>query len=164
MLKSLLGKKTDGTCVMNSLIQKNIDGERAYREAAELVTDNTVRDTFLMHAEQRAGYAAELATLVRSLGGEPARGSTSLAKVMIPLKMAWLKVTGAGTDRLVASAESGEDCAKNAYAKALEQDSLKGESRLVVERQMSGIQQSHARMKALKDEFSVQDAVGERPA
>ena len=164
MLKSLLGKKTDGTCVMNALIKKNNDSEHAYRQAAELVQDNTVRDTFLLHADQRAGYSAELATLIRSLGGEPARGITSLAKVLIPLKMAWLKATGAGTDRLVASAESGEDCAKNDYAKALEEEGLKGESRLVVERQMNGIQQSHRRMKQLKEEFSVQDAVSERPA
>lgn len=159
MLKKLFG--ADKSSGLNCLVKANKDGENAYRRAAELVSDDSVKETFLRHAQQRAGYAAELAAHSRALGAAPPGGGSLLAKVLLPLKMAWIRMVGADTARIVSWAEAGEDCAMKAYDRALKSSDLRGAARDAVERQMSGIRESHATMRRLEQKLAETGALPE---
>lgn len=158
MFKKLFGMKGNASCTLNCLIKSNKDGEKAYRAGAEIVKDAEVKQVFLGHAETRARNAADLAAEVRKLGDEPATGGTMLGKILIPLRMAWIKMMGGETSRLVSAAECGEDCARNSYAKALKEE-LPIDARKLVEMQLGGIEESHDRIRAMERRS---ENVGER--
>lgn len=162
MLKSLLGK-SDATCALNKLVRMNLDSDAAYRKAAALVSDADIRTRFLEHAAQRAEFAAELSTKVAELGGQPATSGSLLNKVVIPLRLAFFKLTRADDAKLVASAEAAEDRSRDRYVKALQNQELDEPSRSILGRQMSGLRQSHAAMRELEIRLNQPAGVPEVP-
>jgi uncharacterized protein (TIGR02284 family) len=152
MLKNILGAdKSNG---LNCLIKANRDGAHAYRVAAEMLKDQDVKDTFLRHAEVRSGFANELSAQVERMGLEPPSGGSLMAKLMLPLKLAWIRMMGADTGRIVAAAEGAEDCAMKAYDTALKAEELKGDARELVKHQRAGIRDMHNAMRLLELRFS----------
>lgn len=107
--------------VLNHLIQTCKDGEAGYREAAEDVNDPELRTLFNRHAQQRAGYAAELSQEVIRLGGDP----EDTGGVAAALHRAWTNVkqalSGNDRDAVLAEVERGEGSAIETYEDALKQ-------------------------------------------
>lgn len=58
-------------------------------------------------------------------------------------------VTGHGEEAIISAVERGEDSARAAYEKALQQD-LPADVRALVERQYAGIRESHERVRFLR--------------
>src|SRR5207237_1140875 len=109
--------------------------------------------SFFSEGAQRCAQAArELQDLVRSLGGDPERtGSTAAA-----MHRGWMNVKEAVTGRdekaILDEVERGEDYAKAAYRKALEQN-LPANLKSVVERQYQGVLANHDKVKALRERY-----------
>ena len=137
---------------LNELIETSKDGENGFRKAAADTKDSALRAFFTQGAQRCAEGARELQDLVRSLGGDPERsGSTAAA-----MHRGWMNVKEAVTGRddkaILDEVERGEDYAKAAYRKAIEQN-LPANLKAVVERQYQGVLANHDKVKALRERY-----------
>ena len=140
---------TDKTVnVLNNLIETCLDGERGYHEAAEEVSNSSLKTTFLKAAQDRASFAADLKGHVRRLGGDPEKtGSTAAA-----VHRTWMNVrdaiTGKDDEAILAEVDRGEEVAVDAYTDALAQD-LPADVASVVQKQADAIKDIHREMHTL---------------
>ncbi|MGQ0763801.1 MAG: ferritin-like domain-containing protein [Acidobacteriota bacterium] len=134
---------------LNNLIETCKDGQDGFRTAAEGVKNSELTKLFNTYSQQRAQFASELQSEVRSLGGESEQsGSTAAAlhRGWIDIKSA---VTGADEGAVISECERGEDAAVEAYQEALEKD-LPNDVKAIVSRQFSQVKEAHDRIRALE--------------
>jgi uncharacterized protein (TIGR02284 family) len=140
--------------ILNDLIQINHDRVRGYEKAAEETnsSDADLRALFTDFANESRGYAAELSSLVKNLGGDPATDSTQRGKIY----RAWMDmkavITGSNRKAILGSCEYGEDAAQKQYERALEDsENLPADIRQVVTDQKAKLRMGHDRVKAMRD-------------
>lgn len=137
--------------ILNDLIETCQDGQHGFSTAAKDAKDAALGRVFSQYAEQRSNYIRELQNRVRSLGGDPDKhGSVSgtLHRGWINLKSA---MTSDEPHAVLAECERGEDAAVANYRSALGETELDTESRALVQRHMTGVQEAHDRVKQLRD-------------
>ncbi|RYY30413.1 MAG: PA2169 family four-helix-bundle protein [Sphingobacteriaceae bacterium] len=138
---------------LNALIKINNDRSEGYKKALEGTEDADLKTLFSGYVAQSQKNSTELETFVKSLGGEPA-DSTSITG---DLHHAWIDVksTFTGKDRhsVLADCEYGEDVAKKAYKKALEDTDVTWDTNIssAISSQNQGILSAHNEVKALRD-------------
>jgi uncharacterized protein (TIGR02284 family) len=134
---------------LNDLIQTCRDGENGFRTAAQGVKDQHVKALFERFSRQRGEMVRELQQQVRALGGTPDESGS----VSASLHRGWMNikslVTGNDDSAIIAEAERGEDVAKSAYQKALNQ-SLPAGARTLVEAQSAIVRTAHDEVRALE--------------
>lgn len=141
------------TGILNDLVETCKDGEKGFREAAEGITNSSIRSMFQKFAQERAEYARELQSEISRLGGTPETGgsaSGALHRGWINLKSA---ITGKNDKAIVDEAERGEDIAVEAYQSAMAKD-IPSDLKAIVERQYSGVQAAHNEVRTLKHSMS----------
>ncbi len=132
---------------LNNLIETCKDGQDGFRTAAENVRNAEYKTLFNTYSRQRAQFAGELQAEVRRFGEDPETSgsvSASLHRGWINLKSA---ITGSSDAGIVAECERGEDSAVSNYQNALEDDTLPGDVRSIIERQYRQIQEAHDRVR-----------------
>ncbi|QRF61862.1 PA2169 family four-helix-bundle protein [Variovorax sp. UC122_21] len=138
--------------ILDDLLENSRDGEYGFRACADEVEDTQVKQVFENRAVQCATAAEELATLIRSLGGEVDKGGS----VSGALHRGWVHVKGTlGADSalsMLEECERGEDSAVARYRKALKND-LPAEVLAVVQRQADGAQRNHDQIRDLRDQY-----------
>jgi uncharacterized protein (TIGR02284 family) len=135
---------------LNDLIETSKDGEYGFRASAEYMRDPQVKQLFLNRADECARAVSELQALVVQCGGE-AEDSGSAAGAMHRGWVAVKATLSTYDDKAVLEeAERGEDNAMARYRKALKQP-LPAGVKLIVERQMQGVQRNHDQVKMLRD-------------
>ena len=140
---------------LNGLIETCKDGQMGFQEASEGVERTDLKSFFSECSVQRAQFAGELQSLVRTLGGDPENSGSiagSLHRGWINIKSA---VTGQDEGAILNECERGEDSAKKAYKEAIE-GFLPDYIREVVARQYNGVIAAHDKTKALRDAFNNQ--------
>jgi uncharacterized protein (TIGR02284 family) len=140
--------------VLNELIETCLDGENGFRTSAEELEDANVTRLFSSYAQQRAEFAEELKREVRRLGGDPDQKGHVTGAVhrgWINLKAA---LTGHDTHAVIAEAERGEDVAKAAFQKAIDDGDLPPETRQIVERQFMQVKEAHDHVRSLRDQYA----------
>ena len=133
--------------LVKTVIQVLNDGARGYADIGEHLKDSEAKSFFLKEASTRGTFAREVAAaagLSEDVGGTVA-GSTH--RIWGDLKAN----LGGGDHTLLVTAEQGEDAAKKAYQEALESSDVTGEVRSVLQKQQPHIQESHDRVKAMRD-------------
>lgn len=134
---------------LNTLVETCKDGEHGYRAAADALTNPELRRLFTMYAAERAQFAAELASIVRQLGGEPETSGT----VAAALQRGWMNIKSAVAGRnqrtVIAEAERSEDAAKQAYQQALGED-LPPDVRAIIDRQYARVREAHDRVRTME--------------
>ena len=142
---------------LNGLIETCKDGTEGFKQAAEAVKRNDIKDVFMRYSQERAAYAADLQNLVTSLGGDP-QNSGSFAGTMhrgwINIKTA---IAGSEESAVLNECERGEDSAKKMYKEALEKD-LPDFVRTTVQKQYEGVLAAHDHVKMLRDTFNNEKA------
>ncbi len=136
---------------VEKLISINRDAEQGFRAAADAASDASLKHMFIELSAQRGGFATEIQDAVRSLGFEPANPlgtAGTLHGVWISLKGA---VVANKDHAALEEAERGEDQSIKAYREALGVI-LQSELRTIAERQFAAIEQSHARIRTLRDQ------------
>jgi uncharacterized protein (TIGR02284 family) len=127
------------------------DGAKGFPDIGEHLKDPSAKSFFMQEAQTRATFARELEAEYGTTSGESNDiGGTTAGAV----HRVWgdLKANlGGGDHTLLATAEQGEDAAKKAYKEALEDNSISGNLRSILTRQQQHIQQSHDKVKALRD-------------
>ena len=142
----------DVESVLNDLIETSIDGEKGFLKAAEDAHNPELKSLFTECAQRCRHGAAELQSQVRAQGSSPeTSGSTAGA-----LHRGWISVREALSSRddktILEECERGEDYAKAAYRKGLEND-LPGDIRAIVERQYHGVIANHDRVRDLRNRY-----------
>jgi uncharacterized protein (TIGR02284 family) len=140
----------DTISTLNNLIQTCKDGADGFREAAQGVKSDDLRDLFTRYAQQRAQFTSELQDEVRKLGAEPETSGSIAAS----LHRGWINIREAlqGNDEsaVLNESERGEDVAIDAYQDALKQ-ALPSDIMSIVERQYMQIREAHDRVKSLRN-------------
>ncbi|WP_374951482.1 PA2169 family four-helix-bundle protein [Mucilaginibacter sp.] len=139
---------------LNDLIKINNDRITGYQKALEGITDNSLTSIFEGYADQSKGYVNELNDYIHLLGGSPADGTTLAGKFY----HTWMDVKSAFTKKdihsVLSDCEYGEDVAKSAYRKAMEDKELIWEDDKVLTlltNHMNGLKMAHDAIKALRD-------------
>jgi uncharacterized protein (TIGR02284 family) len=146
------GDHGDVIDALQDLVECCKDGEYGFRACADQAKRADLKSTFAQRAEDCRGAAQELNEQIRMLGGKT-EDSGSVAGAA---HRGWVAVktvfTSYDDKAVLEEAERGEDNAKARYTKALKQTMPAG-VKLVVERQMQGVQRNHDQMKMLRDQF-----------
>lgn len=128
------------------------DGEYGFRASAEQAERPDLKSTLLQRADDCRGAAQELNGQIRSLGGKTEDGGS----VGGALHRGWVAVkttlTTYDDKAVMEECERGEDKAKTRYANVLKQP-LPADIKLIVERQMQGLQRNHDQIKMLRDQL-----------
>ncbi len=104
---------------LRSLIRVLGDSQRGMAEIGERLNDTTLRRYFLMESLRRANFRGELENILHQHGvADVHESGTAVGSVY----RAWAELKsalGAGDDAMLATAEQGEEEARDAYATAL---------------------------------------------
>lgn len=145
------GDNDDVIDVLNDLIETCKDGEYGFRACAEQVDRQDLKSTFLQRADDCRRGAQELSAQIRSLGGEPEDGGSAAGAMHRGWVAVKSKFSTYDDKAVLEEAERGEDNAVARYRKALKQPMPAG-VKLIVERQMQGVQRNHDQIKMLRDQ------------
>ena len=146
------GDRDDVIDVLNELVETCKDGEYGFKACAEYAKRQDLKSLFLQRADDCRGGAQELQQQIRSMGGEVEEGGSAMGAV----ERGWVAVRGTlstyDDKAMLEECERGEDNALARYRKALKKP-LPANIKLIVERQMQGVQRNHDQIKMLRDQF-----------
>ena len=146
------GDRDDVIDVLEDLVETCYDGEYGFQACAEQAKREDLKTLFRQRAADCRRGAQELTEQVRALGGEVSEGGSAMGAV----ERGWVAVRATLStyeDKAVLEeAERGEDNALARYRKAL-QKPLPANVKLLVERQLQGVQRNHDQIKMLRDQF-----------
>ena len=137
--------------VLNDLIQTSEDGKKGFGDAAKEATTVELKTMFQTRSIDCASAAAELQSLVETLGGKPKDNGT----VAGAAHRGWAKVVAAIGDTnlsMLEEVERAEDKAKAAYTKALAA-TLPQQVRMVVQRQHDGAVRNHDLIRDVRNSY-----------
>jgi len=144
--------KDDVIHVLRDLVECSRDGEYGFRECASQVKREDLKVTLLQRAHDCRRAVQELNEQIRALGGRAEEHGSVAGAV----HRGWVAVKAALSryeDKAVLEeCERGEDAAVARYRKALKHP-LPAGVKLVVERQMKGVQSNHDQIKMLRDQL-----------
>jgi len=148
------GDRDDVIDVLQDLAECCKDGEYGFRACAEQAKRADLKSLFLQRADDCRGAAQELNEQIRSLGGKATEHGSAAGAI----HRGWVSVKSAlskyDDKAVLEECERGEDNAKARYAKALKKP-LPAGVKLIVERQMQGVQRNHDQVKMLRDQARV---------
>ncbi len=133
--------------LLKTVIQVLNDGARGFADTGEKLKDPAMKAYFLKESQTRGTFARELETASGMSGDTGGTATGTLHRTWADLKAN----LGGGDHTLLESAEQGEDAAKKAYQKALEDTSLPADVRSLLSRQEPHIIASHDQVRAFRD-------------
>lgn len=146
------GDRDDVIDALKDLVETCFDGEYGFRACAEQATSADIKSTLMQRAEDCRRGAQQLADKIHELGGKVSDGGTALGAV----ERGWVAVRATlstyDDKAVLEECERGEDNAMARYRKAL-QKPLPADVKLMVERQMQGVQRNHDQVKRLRDQL-----------
>jgi uncharacterized protein (TIGR02284 family) len=146
------GDRDDVIDVLNGLLETCKDGEYGFEACAEQAKRPDLKSLFLQRADDCRGAAQELMEQIRGLGGKPEESGSAMGAV----ERGWIAVKATlstyDDKAVLEEAERGEDNALARYRKTLRKP-LPAGIKLIVERQMQGVQRNHDQIKMLRDQF-----------
>jgi len=152
---NMSGDTKDVVDALNDLAECCKDGEYGFRACAEQAKRSDLKSLFLQRADDCRGAAQELYEQIRNLGGDVDEGG-SVAGAM---HRGWVAVKATlskyDDKAVLEECERGEDNAVARYRKALKKP-LPAGIKLIVERQMQGVQRNHDQVKMLRDQLRAQ--------
>ena len=145
------GDRDDVVDVLQDLAECCKDGEYGFRACAEQADRADLKSLFLQRADDCRGAAQELNEQIRNLGGNTTDHGSAAGAV----HRGWVSVKSTlstyDDKAVLEECERGEDNAKARYMKALKKP-LPAGVKLIVERQMQGVQRNHDQIKMLRDQ------------
>ena len=147
--------KNDEVSVLETLSSTLNDSVNGYRNSAEELDSERLRQAFQQNASEREQVVQRLTEEVRRMGGEPADSGSAMGQA----HHVWEDIKGAisGHDEqaVVNQTESAEDYLKEQYEDAL--DKLNGDARQVVEQCYQQVRQGHDEISRMKHAMEAPD-------
>jgi uncharacterized protein (TIGR02284 family) len=138
--------------ILKNLIQILHDGRDGYRQAADHVLEQRLKDLFETFATQRSQFAQELEPHLASAGEENAEEGGTVGGVV---HRGWINLKAAVTEQnahaILAEVERGEDSAKQVYHDALQAKDFSADVRRVVANQAAEVLIAHNQIRDLRD-------------
>ena len=138
--------------VLKDLVETCFDGEYGFRACADQARREDLKTLFLQRAEDCRRGSQELAQQIHALGGKVSDGGSALGAI----ERGWVAVRATlstyDDKAVLEECERGEDNALARYRKAL-QKPLPANVKLIVERQLQGVQRNHDQIKMLRNQF-----------
>jgi uncharacterized protein (TIGR02284 family) len=147
---------SDEISTLNTLIATTIDSITGYENSAKDIDSERFREIFRQRADERQQVVEQLRSEVRRLGGNPEDDGSFLGKTHQRFEDLKSAVTGGDDKSIINEVERGEDYLKEKFETALNSDSLRGESRSVVERCYQSVRSGHDQMSQLKHGMEAQ--------
>ena len=135
---------------LNTLIATTIDSITGYEDSAQNIDNERFREIFRQRANERQKVVEELRSEVRRLGGDPEDSGSFMGKAHQRFEDLKAAITGRDEKSIVNEVERGEDYIKGKFETALNGDTLRGESRSVVEQCFQSVREGHDQMSQLK--------------
>ena len=146
------GDRDDIIDALQDLVETCKDGEYGFKACAEHARRQDLKALFMQRADDCRGGAEELNEQIRNLGGKPEESGSAMGAV----ERGWLavrsKLSTYDDKAMLEECERGEDNALARYRKALKKP-LPAGVKLIVERQLQGVQRNHDQIKMLRDQF-----------
>lgn len=146
------GDRDDVIDALNGLIETCKDGEYGFKACADQARRPDLKSLFMQRADDCRGAAQELSEQVLGLGGKPETGGSAMGAI----ERGWVAVRAMlstyDDKAVLEECERGEDNALARYRKALKKP-LPAGIKLIVERQLQGVQRNHDQIKMLRDQF-----------
>jgi uncharacterized protein (TIGR02284 family) len=146
------GDRDDVIDTLNDLVETCKDGEYGFKACAEQAKRPDLKSLFMQRADDCRGAAQELMEQIRSLGGKPEEGGTAMGA----MERGWVAVRATlstyDDKAVLEECERGEDNALARYRKAMKKP-LPAGIKLIVERQLQGVQRNHDQIKMLRGQF-----------
>ena len=142
--------RQDEISTLNTLIATLIDSVTGYEDSAANIDSSRLQQLFRDNARERQRVVEDLRAEVRRLGGNPEDDGSFLGKThqrFVDLKAA---VTGRDEKAVINETERGEDYLKEKFETALNDGTLSGETRAVVEQAYQSVRKGHDQVSALK--------------
>jgi uncharacterized protein (TIGR02284 family) len=140
---------------LNSLLKTTIDSVNGYRNSADELDSEKLRQAFRQNAGDREQVVQRLSDEVRKLGGDPANSGSAMGQA----HHVWEDIKGAisGHDEqaVINQTESAEDYIKQQYEDAL--GKLDGDPRQVVEQCYQQVRQGHDEISRMKHAMEAAD-------
>jgi uncharacterized protein (TIGR02284 family) len=149
---NMSGDRDDVVDALNDLAECCKDGEYGFRACAEQAKREDLKSVFLQRADDCRRGAQELYEQIRACGGKIDEGGSAAGAMHRGWVAVKAKLSTYDDKAVLEEAERGEDNAMARYRKALKQP-LPANAKLVVERQMQGVQRNHDQIKMLRDQF-----------
>ena len=138
--------------VLKDLVETCFDGEYGFQACADQAKREDLKTLFRQRAADCRRGAQELAEQVHALGGKVSEGGSAMGAV----ERGWVAVrttlSSYDDKAVLEECERGEDNALARYRKAL-QKPLPANIKLIVERQLQGVQRNHDQIQMLRDQF-----------
>lgn len=136
---------------LQEILQKNYDAEKGLKEVM-LKTDNHALKKWLQHkAVERSGFANEIDSELRKLGGEPREDGSVLGsahRMWIDVKTA---VAGNKDEAIFEECIRGDKASVDEYAKQLKEPYMTGAVVPILTKQKAKVEQAIAQYKRLED-------------
>jgi uncharacterized protein (TIGR02284 family) len=144
---------TETLSILNDLVQINNDRIKGYEKAITETKeeDATLKVFFTNCIAESHRFKMELGTEIQALGKDIENGTSTSGG----LHRTWLSIketfTGHSEKSTLEECEFGEDAIKKAYESALEEESLPGYIRELIDNQYEMLLAAHNEVKALRD-------------
>lgn len=138
----------DTTSDLNKLIETCLDGKHGFEQAAEHASDHRLKAQLSQYAQQRSGFANELQSTVRAMGGTP----TDAGSVAAGLHRAWIGLKDAltkGDKAIIAECVRGDESAVKQYQEVMADDDVPPDMKSVLARQHVAIEEALANLNSL---------------
>lgn len=116
------GKRNELHLALTSVINTLIDSQKGFAEIGDHLQDETLKRYFLAESLKRAQFRGDLEEILHQNGFHDIKESGTTAGTLHRVWSDLKAKLGGGDHTLLATAEDGEDAAKEAYTDALKQD------------------------------------------
>jgi len=145
------GDRDDVMDVLKDLVETCFDGEYGFRACADQARSEDLKSLLRQRADDCRRGAQELAEQIHAMGGKVSDRGSAMGAV----ERGWVAVRATLStydDKAVLDeCERGEDNALARYRKAL-QKPLPADIKLLVERQLQGVQRNHDQIRSLRNQ------------
>jgi uncharacterized protein (TIGR02284 family) len=115
-------KRNEMHLALRAVISTLIDGQKGFADIGEHLKDETLKRYFLAESLKRARFRGDLEEVLHQNGVHDVKESGTTVGTIHRVWGDLKAKLGGGDHTLLATAEDGEDAAKEAYADALNQD------------------------------------------
>src|SRR4051812_42366489 len=145
-----MAEHSDQISTLNTLIATTIDSINGYEDSARNIDNERFREIFRQRANERQEVVESLRAEVRRLGRNPEDDGSFMGKAHQRFEDLKAAITGRDEKAIINEVERGEDYLKGKFEAALNEDTLTGDSRAVVERCYQSVRSGHDQMSQLK--------------
>lgn len=144
-------KRAQSIDKLNELLQKNIDAENTYRNAAKDVESPVLRNFFNFQAEKRAKFATELSTEILGFNGEPVNSESAKEK----LHEVWVNladvISGNNEESIIKGCLAADKANLKEYQEVLKMEDVHTNAKNLLEKQKLAIENTLSKIKNLED-------------